>query len=63
MVRPPNNKKREACQDSDPVNSQRRKKERKIEEEMGRQHHRMDRIETERGGQTFGRQRRMDRIG
>ncbi|XP_067654159.1 putative ankyrin repeat protein RF_0381 [Haliotis asinina] len=33
-------------------NSQRRKKERKTEDEMGRQHHRMDRIEDERGVST-----------
>ena len=61
MVRP-HNKRREACQDSAPGNGQRRKKERKTGEEMmGRQHHRMDRIEAERGGQMCGGQGRMER--
>jgi hypothetical protein len=48
------------------MNSQRMKKERKTEEaekEMGRQYHRMDGIEAERGVQTCGGQGRMERRG
>jgi hypothetical protein len=59
----PLNKRRGVCQDSAPGNSQRRKKETKTEVEMGRQHHIMDRIETELGGQMCELQGWMERTG
>ena len=47
MVRP-RDKRRGTCKDSSTGNSERRKKERKTKEEMGRQHRRMDWTEAER---------------
>ena len=54
---------KKTCKDSSTGNSERWKKERKKKEEMGRQHRRMDWTEVERGNQTCGRQREMERTG
>ena len=62
MVRP-RDKKMGTCKGSYTGNSERRKKERKTKEEMGRQHRRMDWTEAERGNQTYGRLREMERTG
>ena len=60
MVRP-RDKRRGTCKDSSTGNSERRKKETKTKEEMGRQHRRVDWTEAERGVQTCGRQIEMER--